>query len=246
MRSSGFKENTRTDPRLRRITPLAGLVIGLVAVGSVVAATPVQGSIVGPVASVRNSTFAVKTSLSPTGSSLVKTNAKTVIARQTVGKKADLKAGVCVVATGQKDSKGVVAAQRIAVSKPVKSACGTAGITPPGGGAGSAGTPPQPPNGGQVSANAGVAAGKVATSKGSTVTVKGRDGKKTTVIISSKTAIQTSTRVKASQIAVQECAFVRGTSADRNVSIVATNVSLSKPVNGSCRPGRPQGNGTPS
>jgi len=38
------------------------------------AATPVQGSVSGPVVSVKGSTFTITTSLSPTGKSLVSAN----------------------------------------------------------------------------------------------------------------------------------------------------------------------------
>jgi len=205
---------------------------GLATAAALGATTPTQGSIAGPVTTVKSGTFTVKTSLSPTGSALVKTNAKTTISRQITAKRTDLKSGVCVTANGLKNSKGVVAATRVTVSYPTKGSCGgRVGGTPPRGN----GSPtPQPPSGAQRPANAGFAAGMVSSIKGSTLTVTGRDGKTSTVTVSSKTSIRKTASVKPSQVGVKECAFVRGTSTDKGITVLATNVSLSQPVNGSC------------
>jgi hypothetical protein len=54
------------------------------------------------------------------------------------------------------------------------------------------------------------------------------------VTLSSKTAYTKTVTVGASAIKAKLCAFVRGTSTDKGVTISAQNVSLSKPVSGKC------------
>lgn len=214
------------------LTPLAGFAAaGLVAVAAIGATTPTQGSIAGPVTAVKSNTITVKTSLSPTGKALVKITASTSITRQTTAKRTDVKSGTCVTANGQRNSKGVVAATRLTVSKPTKGTCGPrAGARRPP----RAGTPPQPQSGAQRPANAGFAAGMVSSIKGSTLSVKGRDGKTITVTLSTKTTIRKTASVKPTQVRLKECAFVRGTSADKGITVLATNINLSPPTNGSC------------
>lgn len=147
----------------------------------------------------------------------------------------DVKSGTCVTANGQRNSKGVVAATRLTVSKPTKGTCGPgAGARRPGYGSPRAGTPPQSQSGAQRPANAGFAAGMVSSIKGSTLSVKGRDGKTITVTLSTKTTIRTTASVKPTQVRLNECAFVRGTSADKNITVLAININLSPPTNGSC------------
>jgi len=69
--------------RLGRRLLMLGSAAGTEAVAATAAAaTPVEGAIAGPVTAVRGSTFTVETTLSPTGGSLVKPVAKTVIIEQ--------------------------------------------------------------------------------------------------------------------------------------------------------------------
>ena len=42
-------------------------------------------------------------------------------------------------------------------------------------------------------------------------------------------------QVGASGIAVKDCAFVRGTSSDKGVTVTAQNVSLTKPTSAGCQ-----------
>ena len=208
---------------------------GLLFAGAVAAAAPVQGSIAGPVTAVRGKTFAVKTTLSPTGSSKVTVTAKTTIHEQAAGRRGDLKKGLCVMASGTKKG-AVVAATRISLTQPSGGSC-----TGPAGGRGARGTRPgggAPPSGGSgrgfsPPANAGFAFGTIAAVKGSTLTVKDRTGS-TKVTVTAKTRIGKTVRVKASAIRAKLCAFVRGTSGDKGVTVTAQDVSLSKPVSGSC------------
>ena len=73
----------------------------------------------GPVVSVKGTTFTITTSLSPSGKSQVSAGSAT-ITEQATAPRSSLKVGACVMATGAKNSKGVVTATRITISQPVK------------------------------------------------------------------------------------------------------------------------------
>ena len=215
------------------------------------AAAPVQGSVFGPVVSVSGSTFTITTSLSPSGKSKVSAGAAT-ITEQATAPKSSLKVGACVAASGTRNSKGVVAATRITISAPVKGQCGGGfafrGGPGPGGGTGTPpggrpGTIPRPPGGFGGNANFGFAFGSLTKVSDSTLTVRGRSfgstsaTTTTTVTVSSKTTLLETETVKPSAIAVKECAFVRGTSTDKGITVKATNIALSPEANGTCTNG---------
>ena len=236
----------------RTTTALLVAAAAALAAATSAAAAPVQGSISGPVTTVKGSTFTVKTTLSPTGSSKVTVGSKATVIEQQAGTTADLKKGMCVTAMGTK-TKSTVAAQRVSLRPAVKGSCSTGfrrgggsggppggGTRPPGSGGGSGGggggsgfSPP---------ANFGFAFGQITGVKGSTLTVKGFNGT-TTVTVSGKTAITKTVEVGPSAIAVKMCAFVNGTSTNKGVTVTASNVSLSKPVSGSCTFGFRRGGG---
>ena len=209
------------------------------------ATKPVAGSVSGPVVSVKGSTFTLTTSLSPTGRSKVAVGSKTTITEQLAGTLADVKTGLCVTAIGQKAKNGTVTATRVTLTQPVKGQCGggfgtpPGGGRPPGGGSPPGGTPPGgnqsgPPGGfGGGGANFGFAFGKVSAAKSSTITVKGQQGS-TKVLLSKKTQVSKTEQVGRAAIVPKLCAFVRGTSGDRGVTVTATDISLSKPVSGAC------------
>lgn len=216
------------------------------------AASPVQGSVFGPVVAVKGSTFTITTSLSPTGRSLISAGSARVSEQATAPRSA-LKVGACVMATGSKNSKGVLAATRISVSAPVNGKCG-GGFQRRAGGGNGGGTPPQgggrPPGGGgsgggggfQRPANFGFAFGSVAKLTGSTLTVNGvafgsSKATTTTVTVSPKTTLSETKTVKAQDVALKMCAFVRGTSSDKGKTVKASDVSLTPERNGSCTNG---------
>lgn len=223
---------------------IAGLAIATAAtafVGVAAGASPTSGSIAGPVTSTSGGTFVVKTSLSPTGSSKVHVTGKTVINAQVKASRSALRKGTCVMATGQRDKKGVVAATRISITQAVDGRCG-GGFGPGGGQRPSppSGNLPQPPSGGAGQPSFGGAFGAITKIKGATFTVKGPFGT-TTVRISSKTQLTRMQRVGSSAIKVKQCAFVFGTSSDKGVNVNAQSVSLSQPTSSGCsgpRPGR--------
>jgi hypothetical protein len=139
----------------------------------------------------------------------------------------------------------VVAAQRISLSTPVKGQC-TAGFGGRGQRRGGTGGAPGGGTGGQTGgsggfgnfANIGFAFGTISSAKGDTLSVKGTlSGKAVTTIVtvSSKTQISKTVKVDTSAIAVKDCVFVLGTSADKGVTVTAQNISLSKPTSTGCR-----------
>lgn len=206
------------------------------------AASPVQGSVFGPIVSVSGSTFTITTSLSPTGKSKVSAGSATVTELKTVAK-STLKVGVCVMASGTRNSKGVVTATRITISQAVKGSCtnrffrsGTRPNRPGGNG----GTPPV--GGFNRSGNFGFAFGSVTRLGGSTLSVKGvsfgsSKAITTTVDLTSTTSIEENETVKASAIKTKMCAFVNGTSADKGITVKAGRVALTPEKNGTCTNG---------
>jgi Domain of unknown function (DUF5666) len=232
-------------PRLTRSRLAVAVPVAVCAVGvGVAAAAATRGSISGPITSVKGSTFKVKTTLSPTGTATVTAGKKATITEEQTGKQSDLKKGVCVMASGTTKNK-VVQATRISIS-------GTKGCTSPFGGrrpngqgpGGNGGTPPARNGNGNPGfkrpANFGFAFGTITKASGSTLTVKGFQGS-TTVDVSGKTAITETAKVGTSALATNLCAFVFGTSSDKGVTVQATSVALSKPVNGSCQARRRPG-----
>lgn len=229
-------------PRLTPIHLALAVTVAAGAAGAGVAtAAPVRGSISGPITAVDGSTFKVKTSLSPTGTSTVTVGKAAAIVEQRTGTQADLKKGTCVMATGTTKNK-VVDATRISITGQTSCTNPFRGRRPNRNG----GAPPARqggngnPNGFRRPANLGLAFGTVTAVKGSTLTVKGARGT-TTVSVSGKTAITETARVGTAALAKSLCAFVFGTSANKGVTVQATDVELSKPVNGSCRSPRPPG-----
>jgi len=222
---------------MARFISVAVVVAAAVGASAAAAAAPVAGSIAGPVTAVRGSTFTVKTSLSPTGSSRVQLAAATVITEQATATRTDLRKGVCATAIGSKSTKGVIAAMRVMLSTPVKGQCGFGfgrrGARP--GGTRPPTTRRRPPAGTGGFANFGLASGAITGVKGSTVTLHGRQGNSTFTLIPSAQITKT-VRVTAAAIEVKLCAFVRGTSADKGVTVAAQNVALSKPGARGCTP----------
>jgi hypothetical protein len=154
------------------------------------------------------------------------------------------------MASGTRNSKGVVAAQRISISAPVKGQCTSGFAGRAGGGPPRTGTVPrtgttprtQPPGGSGGNTNFGFAFGSIKKIDGSTLTVKGRSFRSTkttttTVTVSSKTTLQETKSVTASAVTTGACAFVNGTSTDKGKTVKATTIALTPKVNGACNAG---------
>jgi hypothetical protein len=209
------------------------------------AASPVRGSVFGPVVAVKGTTFTITTSLSPSGKSAVST-ASARITEQAAAPRSSLAVGACVGAAGTRNSKGAIAATRITISQAVKGQCASGFAFRRGTRPGGTGAPPngrRPPGGFGGNASFGFAFGSVTKVSGSTLTVRGRSfgstsaTTTTTVTVSSKTTLLETKTVKPSAIAVKECAFVQGTSADKGITVKATSISLTPEANGACNAG---------
>jgi hypothetical protein len=214
-------------------------VLALVVAAVLAAASPVQGSVFGPVVSVKGSTFTITTSLSPTGKSTVSTGSAK-ITEPVPAPRSSLKVGACVAAFGTRNTTGVVAATRIMVSTPVSGKCGPGGRVSIRSGAGPRLVPknaPKAPAGGfSFNRKGGFAVGPVTKLTGSTLTVKSPFGS-TTVTVSARTELTHMATVKPSGITTKQCAFVQGTSADKGVTVKATSVALTQKTKGTCNAG---------
>jgi hypothetical protein len=213
------------------------MIRAIAAAALVLVASPVQGSVSGPVVAVKGTTFTITTPLSPNGRSVVSA-AGAHITEQAPAPRSSLKVGACVMANGAQKSKGVIAADRISITAATKGSCAQPVVRqarPPGAGTPPAGTPPAPGGfrTGGSGRPGGFAFGEVTKIAGSTLTVKGPLGT-TAVTISSKTALTHLVTIKASAITTKTCAFVRGTSTDKGKTVKAADVSITPERNGSC------------
>lgn len=237
----------------RTAISLAALAGGLaIGTGVAIGATPVQGSVVGPVIAVKGKTFTITTPANlgvPKNRSTVTVVSSTVITEQKSATRKSVKKGLCASAFGTRNSKGVVAAQRVTLTEPVKGACDT-GFGRRGQRPGGSGAPPsggqRPPGGGgggggfSRPGNFGFAFGTITAVKGSTLEVKGTRGTTTTtttVTLSAKTLVEKTLRVEASAIKLELCAFVRGTSSDKGSTVKARSIALSRPTANGCTGG---------
>jgi hypothetical protein len=214
----------------KRTAGILGAVAAAAIAGTSSAATPVSGSVTGPVTSVKGSSFTLTTSLSPTGHSMVELSSTTKTTAQATGKRSNLKNGVCLLVTGTSQGSSIAAARIVIRScssstRPTGGGPVEGGGGPLGGGAGGAGV--------SRPANFAIATGAITSIAGSTVTVKGQNGT-SSVRLSSSTQLVRTVTVKPSAIKVDECAFVRGASTDGGATVKAQNVSLTPASKSGC------------
>ena len=219
---------------------LAGLVLGALATGSVAfAASPVSGFISGQIVSVKGTSFVVKNSFGTVGDSTVSLTGSSVLVKQSSAPRSELMTGTCVTAVGQQATSGAVDAFRVTIAPAVKGSCATGFFGHRGGypRSGASGTAAPPANF-TAFGNFGFAAGEITAVKGDTLTIHGQN-RTTTVTLSSSTDILAMQKVTSSAIADNECASVRGTSADNGITVKATNINLSEPGQSGCNHGFP-------
>ena len=219
---------------------LTGCVLTALATGSAaLAASPISGFVSGQIVSVKGSSFVVKNSFGTVGESTISLAGSSVIVKQSSAARSDLKTGTCVTAMGEQSTTGAVDAFRVTIAPAVKGTCATGFLGHPGGyphsGTGSAGSRPANFT---AFGNVGFAAGEITAVNGDTLTIHGKSGT-TTATLSSTTDILAMQKVTSSAITANECASVRGTSADNGVTVKATNVNLSAPSQNGCDHGFP-------
>lgn len=212
-----------------------------------------RGGVRGTIAAVTGQLMQLQDTSSQTA---VAWTSSTTITAQVAGTLADVKPGVCVLATtvrsGTATASASGAATSVTVSEPVNGACtagfgGGAGGVPGGGmpsgmptGAPGDGTRPSGAPTGGTGGFARPVDGLVTAVSGDTITVQtttGTSGTATTgtatVTVDSATTYRTTKPADATAIVVGQCATARG-QADSSGKVTATSIVVSAPTNGTC------------
>jgi hypothetical protein len=160
----------------------------------------------------------------------------TTFQRTSTGTFADITAGKCLVATGQKDSSGTVTAATVGLTDKVNGACalrGAGGFGPGGRGPGGGvpATPrPTPPAG---RPNFSFVGGEVTAVAGTSVTVKDSTGASQTVTVPTTVRVSKSSPAAASDLALHQCLTTNGTR-DSSGKVTARAISIVPPGPSGC------------
>jgi hypothetical protein len=172
---------------------------------------------------------------SQNGDMTVLYNSSTTFQRTSIGTFADIAAGKCLVATGQKDSSGSITAASVRLTDKVSDTC-TLGAGPgfglnggPGGGI-SATPRPAPPAG---RPNFSVVAGEVTAVAGTSVTVKESTGASQTVTVPTTVRVSKSSPAAASDLTLHQCLTAAG-SRDSSGKVTARSISIVPPGPSGC------------
>ncbi|HXA41367.1 MAG TPA: hypothetical protein VNV65_00485 [Candidatus Solibacter sp.] len=149
----------------------------------------------------------------------------TLFLKTSTGSFADILAGTCMIATGQKDATGAVTAATVRLSDKVNGACQAGG--PGGPGAGPQGTPPPTPQASPRAnrANFSFVAGEVTSVAGTTITVKNAAGTLQTVTVPTTVRVTKSASASASDLALHQCLTAAG-SKDSSGKVTARAISI--------------------
>ncbi|HSR24201.1 MAG TPA: DUF5666 domain-containing protein [Candidatus Eisenbacteria bacterium] len=186
--------------------------------------------------------------LNDQGSSVtVSYDSSTTVLQSGTGEPADLTPGVCVTATGLKETTGAVTATTVQVMLNMNGNC-----TQPAGGFGGAPSPGQSPRAGRqspgpgaspggpgdgVPANLTFVRGKVSSVKGTTITVEQDTGGPVTVTVPATARITRTVSSPAARLAVGECITASG-QRDSSGTIKARAIMISAPGPNGCAAGR--------
>jgi hypothetical protein len=209
---------------MNRMVVLVGAVLGIVATacGSAATANTSTGSPspgAGGAAQFRNGTSGQLVQVNgqtliltgPNGDLTVTYSSTTTFTRTSTAVLADIVPGVCIAATGQKDSTGALTASTVRLSPKPAAGCGAAGrfgpnASPPAGASPPAQGSPRPiPSGqvpvalisGEVTGASGVSITVLTTTAGSQTITVPTNASVTTTVIASSTALQTGECVRA-------------------------------------------------
>jgi hypothetical protein len=159
----------------------------------------------------------------------------TTFQRTSTGTFADISTGKCFVATGQKDSGGVLTAATVRLTDKINDACtlGGPGGLAPGGGQGGAlqATPRATPPAGRP--NFSFVGGEVTAVAGTSVTVKESTGVSQTVTVPTTVRVSKSSPAAASDLALHQCLTANGTR-DSAGKITARAISIVPPGPSGC------------
>ncbi|MFN2568933.1 MAG: hypothetical protein ABR564_04955 [Candidatus Dormibacteria bacterium] len=182
---------------------------------------------------------------SQNGDVTVQITPATPVQKTSTGTVADIVAGACMVATGQKDASGGLTAQVVRISAKQNGTCslgrpggGPGGLGPDGGrrnGTPAVGGPGGSPNpgGGGRNANFAFAAGEVTTVNGTSVIVQPATGPAQTITVPTTVRVSRSAPAVVSDLAVGQCVQAGGTR-DSSGMVKATNLSIVPPGPSGC------------
>jgi hypothetical protein len=147
-------------------------------------------------------------------------NGSTRIQKTSTGTVADIVAGTCIVATGQKDASGAVTASVVRLSPKVNGSCALGG---PGAGGGARPTPRGTPRANP--ANTGFATGEVTAVSGTSVTVLDATGGSRPVTVPTTVRVSKSSPASASDLGVGDCVLATGPK-DSSGTVTARTLSI--------------------
>jgi hypothetical protein len=221
---------------LNRILVLVTAIAGLVAVACGAAATAASGVSASPspgrggAAQFRNGATGQLVQVNgqsliltaPTGDLTVTYSSSTTFTRTSTAVLADIVPGVCILATGQKDSNGALTATTVRLSPKVASGCAAAGrlgpnASPP------AGASPRPVPSGQPAV--ALVTGEVTAAAGISITVLTTANGSQTITVPTTAAVSTTVVGSPSDLRIGEC--LRATGArDSAGNVQATSITI--------------------
>lgn len=153
-------------------------------------------------------------------------DSSTRVTRTSTAAVADIVPGVCIIATGQKDSAGAVTATFVRLTNPVNGSC-AGGNRGPGpvftpGGFGGRRTAPTPP------ANFGFAAGLVTAVSGTTVTLQPSGSSAASVTVPTTVSVSRTEAATTADLQIGECITAAGRRDTAGV-VQATALTISPP-----------------
>ena len=158
----------------------------------------------------------------PNGDLTVTYSSTTTFTRTSTAVLADIVPGVCIVATGQKDSTGALTATTVRLSPKPAAGCGAAGrfgpnASPP------AGASPRPTPAGQVPL--ALVSGEVTAASGVSITVLTTTGGSQTITVPTTAAVTTTVVISPTALQTGEC--LRATGArDATGTVQATSITI--------------------
>jgi hypothetical protein len=173
---------------------------------------------------------------SQTGDVTVVYSSSTTFQRTSTGTFADIVAGKCITATGQKDAAGTLTASTVRLTDKVSGACSFGAGQRPGG-------PPTPrasPPAGRP--NFSFAGGEVKAVSGTAVTVVDSNGASQTITVPTTVRVSKSATAAASDLALHECITANG-SKDASGKVTARAISIVPAGPSGCATGGGRGGG---
>ncbi len=221
---------------MNRILVLVAAIAGLVAVACGAAPTAASGASASPspgrggAAQFRNGASGQLVQVNgqsliltaPTGDLTVTYSSSTTFTRTSTAVLADIVPGVCILATGQKDSAGALTAATVRLSPKVASGCAAAGrvgpnASPP------AGASPRPTPSGQPAM--AFVTGEVTAAAGISITVLTTTNGSQTITVPTTAAVTTTAVAASTDLRTGEC--VRATGArDSSGNVQATSITI--------------------